>query len=243
MREIPMRFSRLSAIAFAMLAFFQSATYAVTIDVSNLSNTPTGKTSYSPSNNQYMSTMFRTTAFAGTADSIASITLRLQNESGASITNAQVYIYTSTANNIVSSRRPNTLVPNAIFTANISATNPNGSGSLTYQDVMFNPTSSIVLAANTSYWVVFMSTPADKVNWLNYNTASNVVGTNVAINPFAATSTTGLPGSWTGISSLPNQFEITTVPVPEPSTYALAAISAGLLGFYGRRKKSVKSAE
>lgn len=236
-----MRFSRLSAIALATLAFFQSATYAVTIDVSNLSNTPTGKTSYSPSNNQYMSTMFRTTAFVGTADPVASITLRLQNESGASITNAQVYIYTSTANNIVSSRRPNTLVPNAIFTGNVSSSNPNGSGSLTYQDVRFNATNNIVLAANTSYWVVFMSTSAQKVNWLNYNTASNVVGTNVAINPFAANSTTGLPGSWTGVSSLPNQFEITTVPVPEPSTYALAAISAGLLGVYGRRRQGAKS--
>lgn len=236
-----MRFSRLSAIAVATLAFVQSATYAVTIDVSNLSNTPTGKTSYSPSNNQYMSTMFRTTAFVGTADPIASIKLRLQNESGASITNAQVYIYTSTANNIVSSRRPNTLIPNAIFTGNISATNPNGSGSLTYQDVLFNATSNIVLAANTSYWVVFMSTPAQKVNWLNYNTASNVAGTNVAINPYAATSTTGIAGSWTLASFVPNQFEITTVPVPEPSTYAFAAISAGLLGIYGRRKKGTKT--
>ncbi len=231
-----MRFGRLGAIAFATLAFVQSATYAVTLDVSNLSNTPTGKTTYSLVGNQYMSTMFRTTAFAGTADPIASITLRLQNESGVSITNAQAYIYTSTLSNVASSRRPDVLVPNAIFTANISATNPNGSGSLTYQDVKFSPTSSIVLAANTSYWVVFMSSSSDKVNWLNYNTASNVTGTNVSINPFAATSTTGVPLSWTGVSSLPNQFEITTV--PEPSTYALATISVGLLGLYGRRKQA-----
>lgn len=234
-----MKFSKLSVIALAIVALIQSSASAVTIDVSNLSFAPTGKTLYSDSNDQYMSTMFRTTAFVGTADSIASITLRLQNESGVSITNAKVYIYSSTASNITSSRRPNTLIPNAIYSGTIAATNPNGAGSLTYQDVKFNATSPITLAANTSYWVVFMSTPTDQVNWLNYNTASNVAGTNVAINPFAAISTLGTPGSWSGVASFPNQFEITTV--PEPSTYALAALSVGVLGFYGRRKKMAKA--
>lgn len=235
-----MRFSNFGALAVATFALLQASTSAVTIDVSNLANVPTGKTLHSPSNNQYMASMFRTGAYAGSSDPIASITLRLQNESGLSITNAQVYIYTSTANNIISSRRPNTLIPNAIYTGNIASTNPNGSGSLTYQDVIFNATSSITLAPNTTYWVVFMSTPADKVNWLNYNTAANVAGTNASINPFSAISTLGTPGSWSGVSSMPNQFEITTVPIPEPSTYALAAISAGALGLYGRRRKPAR---
>lgn len=229
-----MRFINALSVAIASFGLFQASASAVTIDVSNLSNTPTGKTTYSLSDNAYMSTMIRTSAFVGTSDPIASITLRLQNESGVSITNAQVYIYTSTANNIISSRLPLTLIPNAIFTANIGATNPNGSGSLTYQDVKFNATSSISLSPNTSYWVVFMSSPTDKVNWLNYNTAANVDGTNVSINPYSATSTTGVAGSWTGLAFSPNQFQITTV--PEPSTYALATLSIGILGLYGRRK-------
>jgi hypothetical protein len=214
---------------------------ANTIDVSNLGFTPTGKTVYSPVVNSYMSTQFRTGNFVGPSDPILSLTLRLQNESGGSVTNALAYIYTSTANNLVSSRRPNTLVPNAVFQApTISATNPNGSGSLTYQDVVFSAAAgSVSLAANTNYWVVFFSSPDMAINWLNYSTNSVVNGTNALIQPFAATSITGAVGSWTGQSFIPNQFEITTV--PEPTTYALAAISAGVLGLYGRRRKAAKA--
>ncbi len=231
-----MRFTNALAIAFASIGLLQASASAVMLDVSNLSNTPTGKTTFSPSNNVYMSTTFRTASFVGTSDPIQSITLRLQNESGVSITNAQVFIYSSTLNNIISSRLPLAPIPNAVFTANIGASNPNGSGSLTYQDVQFNATASVSLNPNTSYWVVFMSTPANMVNWLNYNTNSNVVGTNASILPRAATSVTGAAGTWTGFQDVPNQFQITTV--PEPSTYALAMLSIGILGIYGRRKSA-----
>lgn len=231
-----MRFTKALAIALASLWLVQGTAAGVTIDVSNLTNTPTGKTSYSPSNDLYMATMLRTTTFAGSSSPIQSITLRLQNESGVSITNAQVFIYSSTVSNIVSQRRPQAPVANAIFTANIGVTNPNGSGSLTYQDVQFNATGSVSLDPDTSYWVVFVSTPTTQVNWLNYNTASNVTGTNVLINTIAATSQTGVAGSWTTAASVPNQFEITTV--PEPSTWALTVLSVSLLGAYRRSKRA-----
>jgi len=231
-----MRFTNALAIAFATIGLVQASASAVTIDVSNLSNTPTGKTSFSPTDNVYMSSTFRTASFVGTSDPIQSITLRLQNESSVSITNAQVFLYSSTLSNIVSTRLPLAPIQNAVFTANIGATNPSGSGSLTYQDVQFNATASISLSPNTSYWVVFMSTPTDMVNWLNYNTNTNEVGVNASILPRAATSTTGVAGTWTGFNDVPNQFQITTV--PEPSTYALAMLSIGMLGAYGRRKSA-----
>lgn len=234
-----MKFKHLLSVSLTMLAVAVTGNVSAnTIDVSNLGFSPTGKTVHSPLVNSYMSTQFRTGNYVGNSDPIFSITLRLQNESGGTVTNALAYLFSSTASNLASSRRPNTLVTNAVFQApTIAATNPNGSGSLTYQDVVFSPTAgTVTLAPNTNYWLVFFSSPDMAINWLNYSTNSVVNGTNALIQPYAATSITGVPGSWTGQSFIPNQFQITTV--PEPTTYALAALSVGVLGIYGRRRKA-----
>lgn len=228
-----------SVIILAFLTIQPGLVSATNIDVSNLLNTPTGKTPYSPSANTYMASMFQTSSYFGTASPIASITLRLQNASGVSITNAQVHIYTSTLESSLNLRRPNTPIPNASYEGTISAINPNGSGSLTYQDVTFAANAPIVLSANTPYWIVFLSTPSEQVSWLHFNTSNNVVGFNAEITPYSATSTLGTSGSWIGFSSLPNQFGITTV--PEPSTYVLCTIAAVTWGGLTRRRRRTAS--
>lgn len=230
-----MRYVKPSVIILAFLTIQPGFASATNIDVSNLLNTPTGKTPYSLSANTYMASMFQTSGYFGTASPITSITLRLQNASGVSITNAQVYIYTSTLESSLALRRPNTQIPNASYEGTISAINPNGSGSLTYQDVTFAANAPIVLSPNTPYWIVFLSTPSDQVSWLHHNTSTNIVGFNAEITPYSATSALGTAGSWNGFSSLPNQFGITTV--PEPSTYILGTFAILTLAIQARRRR------
>lgn len=100
--------------------------------------------------------------------------------------------------------------------------------------VTFNPTTSI--SPNTNYWVVFDATAVGS-GQAYWNYTGSPVGTGVATSSFFKTDDgdgwTQAYGEYRGIMAVQA--------VPEPTTYALAAIGLGLAGLVRarRRKASV----
>jgi hypothetical protein len=91
--------------------------------------------------------------------------------------------------------------------------------------------SGATLTANNTYWVI----PQADVAW--YIASAAPVEQNLSGYAFNATSENSGSG-WLSAGS--NRYSISVTAVPEPSTYALAAVGLGVAGFVrARRRKSV----
>jgi hypothetical protein len=91
------------------------------------------------------------------------------------------------------------------------------------------------LNANTTYWIV----PGGPASWYVENGFTNPTEQNGSGYAFVGTrlSTVGTGGPWT--SSGLTSYSVSIQAVPEPSTYAMAAIGAGVAGLMGWRRRKV----
>lgn len=106
----------------------------------------------------------------------------------------------------------------------------------------FNYSGNYTLVANTSYWVVasFDAPLTGSYDWV-YNTANTAPAAQNSsgfIGLGSRATFNAAPTTWdnTFNDSPWNRASITVVVVPEPSTYALAAVGTLALGSIGRRK-------
>lgn len=91
---------------------------------------------------------------------------------------------------------------------------------------------NISLSPSTNYWLVLSGLTTDFVNWSVTTSTSGATGS-VGIG-----TKTG-PGSWNLITSYRAIGAVTAVAsVPEPSTYALAAITTGVMAAVARRRRA-----
>ena len=133
-----------------------------------------------------------------------------------------VSIYSDVSNNPGSS----------LFTSAVTNVGDEGKYSFSFSNVSLSP--------NTSYWIV----PQFDVSssWsLEASDENQPSGQNGSGYTYLGTrrQTQANPGTW-GNSALPYAVSITAV--PEPSTYAMAAVGAGLLGFTRWRRRSIQPA-
>jgi hypothetical protein len=91
------------------------------------------------------------------------------------------------------------------------------------------------LNANTTYWIV----PEGPASWYVENGFANPTEQNGSGYAFVGTrlSTVSTGGPWT--SSGLTSYSVSIQAVPEPSTYAMAAIGAGVAGLMGWRRRKV----
>lgn len=105
--------------------------------------------------------------------------------------------------------------------------------SATYQNFTITGL-SINLAATTNYWIVMGATNLSGANY-NVGLTVNATGT----GPLSIGSAVFGGGLWQAQSSFYVIGSVSASPVPEPSTIAMAAVSASVfLGLAGRRKLS-----
>lgn len=112
------------------------------------------------------------------------------------------------------------------FTLNPSTPIPTtGNG---YANVEFDPTSNVLLAANTPYWFVLQGQSADgsgKVYW-QYTLSTDHYGNGSL--PYGAVFYADPPGQdWQVFANTPSLIQVNAV--PEPAATTLGAIAAGLL--------------
>ncbi len=104
----------------------------------------------------------------------------------------------------------------------------------------FSFSQDVELAAATDYWLVISGPSTVAVNWLKPNSipttydAFNASGYQSPGNLLQASSANG--SSWSTSFPAEMGFQLGAVAVPEPSTWALALIGTGLLGFATRRR-------
>lgn len=99
------------------------------------------------------------------------------------------------------------------------------------------------LAAGTSYWIL----PSAGVAWFQAVNVPAGAATPQEQNASGYSYTQSIesdtvdivPGSWSGASS--NRFAVSVQAVPEPSTYALAAVGLGLAGFVRARRRKISA--
>jgi hypothetical protein len=212
---------------FAVLAlatlWFSSWTPATQADVviSNLNGNDGGETI-----NLQQASISKSMGFtmSGGADYLLdSVTLRLNIKGVAVIPVVQIW-NNSTSNN------PGT--------AQITLANPTFSSGIANYN--FTPSSSFVLKANTTYWLVVNGNSGGAFDWKR-NGPTSIVPTGSVATHFGArfNNVTGDPSS-SSVSTTFNSYSIqaTAVAVPEPSALLLSGLSAtGLLvGFWRRRR-------
>lgn len=128
-----------------------------------------------------------------------------------------------------------TAVPNALV-ATLGSGSTSTLQSLTPNLVTLNPGTAI--SSNTDYWVVFNATSVGpgQANWFY---TADFTGTGVASTGYFKTNDgdgwNEAYGEYRGIMS------VTAAAVPEPTTYALAAIGLGIAGFVRARRRKAGS--
>ena len=110
-----------------------------------------------------------------------------------------------------------------LFTSSVTNIGPKG----TY-DFSF---SGATLTNGSSYWVV----PQTDVSWYFNSPGSAPVGQNSSGYVFTNTLESFDGGGWTTAGS--NRYSVSVQAVPEPTTYAMAAAAAGLLGLAKWRRR------
>ncbi len=94
--------------------------------------------------------------------------------------------------------------------------------------------SGATLTAGSTYWVI----PQSDVSWYLNNPGSAPVAQNSSGYTFVNTLENIGGGGWTGAGS--NRYSISVAAaVPEPSTYALAALGLGAAGLVGARRRKI----
>lgn len=94
-----------------------------------------------------------------------------------------------------------------------------------------------VLAPNTDYFVVVGGVSSTDMYWDYWDTASPV-GTGLPSTGITFDGT-----SWTGSSQAYPQMMVVSASVPEPSTWAFAALSGSTLAYVARRRKKARAAQ
>ena len=140
--------------------------------------------------------------------------------------NATVSIYTGTS-------APTTLVTGGVSDNPLVSVNA-GTPSLVTFSFSADPQSGLQLLANTQYWVVFDTTG---VFWADSGSqpTNNLNGSTYT---YSATSRKNGSNTWVAASGY-SGVGISLNAVPEPSTYALAGIGAGIAGLAQLRRRRV----
>lgn len=152
-----------------------------------------------------------------------------------------------------------------IFSSNLGDTAPTtfvadigtvSTSSTSFTNLSFTPGSSISLAADKRYWLVYGNTTTNQGGYNQTptptNTASisqitvfNSAGTiarwrSAFQNTLGLTTLSGITltgGSTNTVNAPVFQITGTVTPVPEPATWALAGLATGLLGFAKRKRR------
>lgn len=167
--------------------------------------------------NQYIAQSFNTNAIQ--TQNISNVSLYFNSFHGGS-SQVEFYLYNAGS--------PNT--PGSILQT-LGQGTVAGAGDVTVNLAFGTP---ISLLPSTQYFIVAKNLGTDDVKWY-YSSNPNNVTTNISPKPtyYSLSSLNGT--SWTNSSST-NVFAMTVTGVPEPSTYAFAAISAVSLAVVARRR-------
>ena len=212
----------------ASLALVMSSTCvkAASFDVSNLTETVQG-TETIPGNNivKRIATSFSTGSFTGTAD-IDLVQLYLASFGTYNLANLSVSIFTDNSN------VPGTSVGTLTSTGTLT-----GNGVVDFRNVA----SPVALQPNTNYWVVVknavVGTGSNNIQWAYGYPTGPTPGLNGTIADKSSLNNTG--ASWNTTVGTAYLARVTNV--PEPSTYALGAISALTMGYIARRRNAAKA--
>lgn len=201
-----------TVLVFASISAVQPARAA---DIYNNLGATQNQTS-SINNSFWFGLSFRTTATESLITSL-SVDLQLQNASNTS-GNVNFQIFDSTG----ASGLPGTVVSTAGSIALSSMTTSRATYTLN--------SLNIPLSTSTNYWLVLKGTTTDFVSsilTISTNGASGSIGAGV-----------GGTGTWNLHSGYRAVGVVSAIAVPEPTTYALAAIAAGVMTFVARRRKA-----
>lgn len=147
-----------------------------------------------------------------------------------------------------------TIVESSTTTVSVYSNNSGAPGTLLFtsspvtitgstQSTYVFPFSGATLTASTDYWIV----PNSGVAWFQSTNVPSGAATPAAQNgsgysylgTIESDTVDIVPGSWGGAGSIRYSVSLQAVAVPEPTTYALAAIGLGVTGFVRARRRKV----
>lgn len=216
-----------SAVLLGLLAALATAS-SVRADVI-YSNFPYDELGFGLVNSTYQynaeAAKFNTGAFSGSLTSVE-VALRVGNLGSAGSSAVNAFLFADTGTNAPAS-----------MIASLGTLSVFDSGSENYAEYSFSPTSSVLLTANTDYWVGFEKAVQDN-NYILLAVTKNktaMAGTN-------AYSDTNINGPWTGFSTaLKTAIQVNgsaATTVPEASALALLAPGLLAVGAVIRRRKT-----
>lgn len=190
---------------------------------------PTGETAVDVG--QYAAQSFGTGSSASTLDSVSLLLRTLGKDN---VNTFSLYLYDATG----AGGAPGSQIASIGTHTLRGGVSPDGTNYTSYPELSFNNI-GMSLAANQQYYLVVkndFTSQGDQIFWKNSSSAAStsLVNSPVLYNYISSNSLT-----WSSCSagSLNMMVMATAVAVPEPSTYALAAIGSVIMAALARRRK------